>query len=85
MSRNPKITEIILDEETAKDLQQKLKNPHISDDANKALIKKVVGGFCSHCGGIPTKIVSYDMEGAKKIEKYCNRCCEGWDELRKRK
>ena len=26
------------------------------------------------CPAIPNKLVTYDMDGAKKIEKYCDKC-----------
>ena len=76
---NPEIIEITIDKQKLKDLQDRLKNPHISEAAKNALIKQVVGGFCSRCQKIPTKIVSYDMHGAKLIEKYCDECFKKWD------
>lgn len=85
MSKSTKVTEIILGEEISNLLQKKLKSPHVTDDAKRALIKRVVGGFCSNCGGIPTKLVTYDMEGASKIEKYCDGCFEKWDKSERKK
>lgn len=29
---------------------------------------------CLSCAGIPTHIVSYDLKGAAKIERYCDSC-----------
>ena len=81
----PEISEIIIDKQKLKGLQERLKNPHFSHDAKNDLIKKVAGGFCSDCGEIPTKIVSYDMDGAKLIEKYCDKCFKKWEKLEKKK
>ena len=85
INSKPEIIEIVIDKQKLKDLQERLKNPHYSEAAKNALIKKVAGGFCSHCERIPTKIVSYDMGGAKLIEKYCDECFKKWDELEKKK
>ena len=78
MNSKPEIIEITIDKQKLKYLQDRLKNPHISSAAKNALIKQVAGGFCSHCEEIPTKIVSYDMHGAKLIEKYCDKCLKIW-------
>ena len=74
----PKITEIAIDKQKLQDLQDILKNPHVSADAKSALIKKVAGGFCSYCGELPTKIINYDRDGATLIEKYCDKCFKKW-------
>ena len=74
----PIITPIFIDKQKLDDLQLSLENPHISDNAKQALIKKVAGGFCSRCEAIPTKILSYDRKGAQLIEKYCDECFKKW-------
>ena len=33
-------------------------------------MKKLVGGWCTMCSGIPTKIANYDYNGATRIERY---------------
>ena len=35
-------------------------------------------GECIICGSIPTKKVSYDVDGAKLVQKYCNKCFKKW-------
>lgn len=37
-------------------------------------IKAIIGGFCCLCRSMPSKKVSYDQEGAKLIEWYCEEC-----------
>jgi hypothetical protein len=81
VNSNPEISEIVIDKQKLKYLQDRLENPHISGEAKNSLIKKIAGGFCSRCERIPTKIVSYDMGGAKLIEKYCDECFKKWDKL----
>ena len=66
-------------------MRQKLQNPNISSDAKYAFIKKIAGGVCSRCEGTSTKILSFDVEGAQLIEKYCDECFKKWDELSKGK
>jgi hypothetical protein len=79
MGPKEEIKQIAIDKQKQNDLQERLRNPHISEDAKIALIKKVAGGLCSRCHGIPTKIVTYDKNGAKLIEKYCDECFKKWD------
>ena len=84
MNSTPEIRKIVLDKNKLKELLIRLKSPHVSDAAKTHLIKKVAGGFCSQCEGIPTKIVSYDVDGAQVIQKYCDKCFKKWDKLEKR-
>jgi hypothetical protein len=70
----PVIKRIIIDKDKLQDLQDILKNPHVGTDAKSASIKRIAGGFCSLCGGIPTIIVNYNKNGANLIEKYCDTC-----------
>ena len=85
MNSTPEIRKIAIEENTLKNLRERLKNPHVSDSAKNHLIKKLVGGFCYVCQGIPTKIVSYDVDGAQLIQKYCDKCFEKWDKLKQGK
>ena len=70
----PVIKPIIVDKHKLDDLRQKIESPNISIEAKYAVMKKVVGGVCSRCDEIPTKILTYDVEGAQLIEKYCDKC-----------
>ncbi len=75
---NPVVKPIIVDRKKLSDLREKLLSPHLSSNAKYAAIKKVVGGVCSRCEDIPTKMLSYDVQGAEVIEKYCDRCFKKW-------
>ena len=83
MSSTPEIRKIALDKNVMEQLLLRLKNPHVSDAAKNHLIKKLAGGFCSECEAIPTIIVSYDVDGAQLIQKYCDECFKKWDKLEK--
>lgn len=37
-------------------------------------IKELIGGVCCICGDIPDVEVVYPLEGATRIERYCNDC-----------
>ncbi len=72
------IKPIIVDKHKLDDLRQNIESPNISIEAKYAIMKKVVGGVCSRCEEIPTKILTYDVGGAHLIEKYCDRCFKKW-------
>ncbi|CAN5587175.1 hypothetical protein BH18THE1_BH18THE1_00850 [soil metagenome] len=80
----PVIRPIIVDKQKLQELREKLKSSRLSSDAKHAEMKKVVGGVCSRCEALPTKILSYDVEGAQLIEKYCDKCFKKWDKLEKK-
>ena len=55
---------------------RKVMDSKSSDWVKQAKLKKVLGSWCFMCGGIPTKIASYDYNGATRIERYCDSCVE---------
>ncbi len=44
--------------------------PYRKNDA----VRKIVGGYCVGCGGIPTQKVCFNVHGATVIERYCDQC-----------
>jgi hypothetical protein len=42
--------------------------------SRKETVQKRITGCCCVCGDIPTMQVSYDADGATRIEKYCDKC-----------
>ena len=84
MNSKPEIRRIALDKNTLNKLLERIKNPRVSESAKNRLIKKVAGGFCCDCEGVPAKIVSYDVDGAQLIQKYCDKCFKRWDKGQKR-
>lgn len=86
MKLNPKptIQALNLDKDKLERLQTRLKSTRLTVKAKYDEIKKVAGGVCGMCDGIPTKIVSFDMEGAFLIEKYCDTCFEKWAKLQEK-
>lgn len=47
------------------------KNTYVS---KHLAIKELIGGVCCVCGDIPDVEVTYPLEGATRIERYCNNC-----------
>ena len=78
MKLKPLVRSICIDKQKLDLLKQKIKSPNMSEDAKYAQIKKVAGGVCSVCEGIPTKMLVYDMRGVELLEKYCDKCLKKW-------
>jgi hypothetical protein len=60
----------------AEQLQQlkEVLNSNRLTPSRKEAVQKKVTGCCCICGSIPTMQVSYDADGATRIEKYCDNC-----------
>ncbi len=69
---NAVITELhITNEQRAKVQQMVNRNPNQRNN----IVKKVTGhGYCQSCGQVPDVLLSYDCDGAKRLERYCNSC-----------
>ena len=78
MKSKPLIKPIIVDKEKLEELHHILRTRKLTRERRYDEIKKYVGGVCSVCEGIPTKILSYDMKGAELIERYCDECIKKW-------
>ena len=51
----------------------------ISKDMVKKRMTELYGGICTGCGYVwPDYKVSYDYEGATRIERYCSTCWIKW-------
>jgi hypothetical protein len=70
------ITPINVSKEDLESLREFMKSPKASDWVKDNRMKRLVGSWCILCGGIPTKIASYDYNGATRIERYCETCAE---------
>jgi hypothetical protein len=57
-------------------LREFIKSDKTSDWVKDNRLKKLVGSWCILCGGISTKIASYDYNDATRIERYCDSCVE---------
>ena len=71
---HPKIDDISISEEKQKLLKSALQHYDSIDNQTSDAIKRIVGGVCIICHGIPTKKLTYQMDGAIKIERYCDKC-----------
>jgi len=47
-------------------------------------LRKLYGGQCCICGGYPDINVLYDAEGAKQIERYCQKDYDKWKDRMKK-
>jgi hypothetical protein len=53
---------------------QKIVNSNVSDIVKDNIVKRLSGGRCCICGAIATQLVTYDADGATRIERYCENC-----------
>ena len=54
-------------------------NRPISKDMVKKRMTELYGGICTACGYVwPDWKVSYDYDGAARIERYCKECWIKW-------
>ena len=72
--REGKVTPIKVPEDQLKYLNQVLESNRYGPWRKEAMIRKVMGGNCCICRGVPTMQVSYSLEGATRIERYCDKC-----------
>jgi hypothetical protein len=74
LRQTPIIKPIGIPEGNLQLLRDKLTDQKPSPYQKERLIKKITVGPCSICGGVPTKIVSYNENGASLLDKYCDKC-----------
>jgi len=70
----PTITPIVIPDDKLQFLKKKLEDPYLSLHLKRNYIRKIMGGHCTICQKMPTKIASYDMDGITLIERYCDKC-----------
>jgi hypothetical protein len=69
---NAVIKELHISQEQREKVQELLKNNYMK---KSEIIKKITGfRSCSSCAGIPDVELSFDLQGASKIERYCESC-----------
>ena len=66
----PKIEDIEIDDMELLLSELKFK----PDNQRNAIIRKYAGGYCVRCCNIPTKKVSYKIQDAVLVERYCDKC-----------
>ena len=72
---NGTIRELKIPKENLEELQKILSSPKATDDIKKMKIKELAKASpCCTCGGIPSYEVIYQLEGASRIERYCDSC-----------
>ena len=73
MKASPKIEEIKMTRKQQEELQYLLKRPSLTEEGRTNVIKKYSGGVCLICGDIPKKKITYNVDGAQVIERYCDK------------
>lgn len=66
----PRIEDIKIDMQL---LQSELKSKSSAKEKQK-MMRKYYGGTCIRCGNVPTKKVSYQIDGGALVERYCDNC-----------
>lgn len=77
MKSNPKIEDIKIGKKQLDEIASLLKKESLTTEFKNRVIKLYAGGVCGICGGIPSKKITYDADGATVIERYCNKHFEG--------
>jgi hypothetical protein len=72
--RDGKVTPIVIPDHQLAELKKVLESKTNSSWRKDAMIKQVIGGNCCICREIPSMQVVYSLEGATRIERYCDRC-----------
>ena len=70
----PKITKIHIPKDKLDFLKRVIDNSVGTESKTADILRKNVGGVCIICHGIPTKKLTYQMNGIVKIEWYCDKC-----------
>ncbi len=71
---NGTVKPLDIPEDNLKQLKEFVSSNKHTFTQKEIMIKKVAGRCCCVCGGIPSLQVSYDMQGARLIERYCESC-----------
>jgi hypothetical protein len=72
---NGTIRELDIPKEKLEVLQKVVSSPQATDEVKKLMIKKFAKvSPCFICGGIPSLEVIYDVDGASRVEQYCEAC-----------
>jgi len=78
---------IVTDIKLPKAKQDKLNsilNSSKYSEYRKSIYQRHIVGVC-RCGNVPTKIISFDVDGASLIEKYCDKCFAECDKNERRR
>jgi hypothetical protein len=63
----------IVEKKTGKKRDIVYKKRFTYETGNRRLVQ-LYGGKCCVCGQWPTYTILYDVEGAKRVERYCEKC-----------
>ena len=75
----PIVEPIKIEKVKLEELELILKSIKTTDSLRNEAIKEYAGGVCMLCAQLPTRLVSYDMDGAQLVERYCEKCFRKWE------
>ena len=58
-------------------------NKRFSYEVGRKRLVQLYKGLCTSCGEYPAYSLSYDVGGAKLIERYCEPCFRKWENRRR--
>ena len=73
---NATVKELNIPKDKLEVLQKIVSSNRIQDATKQNMIRKLAGGYCCCCRGIPSSQVSYPVPdgGATLVERYCEDC-----------
>ena len=69
----PKIEKIKLSRKIKEEISLLIKRNSLTTVVRNRIIKRYAGGVCLICGDVPTKKITYDVDGAVLVERYCSK------------
>lgn len=73
MKSNPTIEEIKITRKQLDEIASLLKRDSLTTEFKNRIIKGYAGAVRQICGGVPTKKITYNADGATVIERYCDK------------
>lgn len=69
----PKIEKIKLSRKIKEEISLLIKRNSLTTVVRNRIIKQYAGGVCLICGDVPTRKITYDVDGAVLVERYCSK------------
>ena len=73
MKHDPKIENIKITKNQLDEIASLLKKESLTTEFRNRVIKAYAGGVCVICGYVPSKKITYDVDGAQVVERYCDK------------
>lgn len=73
--KKPKIQDLVPNERQQK-LLNYINSRNLALMSRDAIMQRLGLGRCASCSEIPHKLITYQLDGIQKLERYCNSCYE---------